>query len=100
LCRVTVTLHNAGVLTATAPTLAIWSDGLTGTLLYSTTLSDLGPGASTVVTLNLSSGGFELWAKADPENLIAESSEGNNLAVREVAAEASNKVYLPLVLRQ
>jgi len=97
---VTVTLHNAGVLTATAPTLAIWSDGLTGTLLYSTTLSDLGPGASTVVTLNLSSGGFELWAKADPENLIAESSEGNNLAVREVAAEASNKVYLPLVLRQ
>jgi len=94
---VTVTLHNAGVFTATAPVVAAWSGGLTGTLLYSGTLSDLGPGGSVTATLDVH-GEFELWVKADPENLIVESSEGNNLAVRVV--EAPHRIYLPLVLRQ
>jgi len=94
---VTVTLHNAGVFTATAPVVAAWSGGLTGTLLYSGTLSDLGPGASADVTLSLSSNVSELWVKADPDNLIAEGNEGNNLAVQAVTVPV--KVYLPLVLR-
>ncbi len=39
----------------------------------------------------------ELWVKADPDYRIAESREGNNLAVWEVTV--SFRLYLPLVIR-
>ena len=94
----TVTVHNAGVVTATSPLLMVRDGGLTGTLVYSGTLGDIGPGASQAVTLTMGGGQVELWAQADPDNLIAESSEGNNLAVR--AVEIPHRVYLPLVTRK
>ncbi len=94
----TVTVHNAGVVTATSPLLMVRDGGLTGTLVYSGTLGDIGPGASRAVTLTMGGGQVELWAQADPDNLIAESSEGNNLAVR--AVEIPHRVYLPLVTRK
>jgi len=94
---VTVTVHNGGVLTATAPLLAVRDGSLTGTLVYSGVLGDIGPGASRTVTLTMEAGQVELWAQADPEDRIAESSEGNNLAVR--VMEIPHRVYLPLVLR-
>lgn len=94
---VVVTVRNAGVVTATAPVLAVRQGGLTGTLVYSETLSTLGPGASVTATISLQPGAFVLWVEADPDNLIAESNEGNNLAVREV--EVPRRIYLPLVQR-
>ncbi len=74
----------------------MWSDGLTGTLLYSTTLGDIPPGGCAIVQLGHASSG-ELWVKADPDYRIAESREENNLAVREVTV--SFQLYLPLVIR-
>ncbi|MCP4538602.1 MAG: DUF11 domain-containing protein [Chloroflexi bacterium] len=98
---VTVTVHNAGLVTATGATLAVWQDvfGTVSTLVYSGTLGDLGPGASSATTLTLESGEMELWAQADPTNSIVESDESNNLAVRTVVVESVNWIYLPLVLR-
>lgn len=92
-----ITVHNAGIITATGATLAVHQGALTGTLLYSDTLGDLGPGAVQTTTLSPAAGQLELWVKVDPNNLVAESDEGNNLAVREV--EIPNRVYLPLVMR-
>jgi hypothetical protein len=98
---ITVTVHNAGVITATAPVIAVWQGGLTGTLLYSGTLGVLEPGGSQGITVTFAGDEAELWAKADPDNQIAESNEGNNLAVREVAVVTPDQmqIYLPLVLR-
>jgi len=50
------------------------------------------------VTLTSVAGQVELWAYADPDHLIAESDESNNLAVREMTI--LSRIYLPLVLRQ
>jgi hypothetical protein len=96
----TVTVHNAGLVTASAATLAVWRDvfGSASTLVYSGTLSDLGPGASSAITLTLPSEEMELWAQADPTNRIVESDESNNLAVRMVVVESLNWIYLPVVL--
>ena len=94
---ITVTVHNRGAVTATGAALAAWQGGLSGTLVYSGALCDLGPGATQTLTLTLSSGPVDLWAKADPENVLAECDESNNLAVRKVAV--AFRVYLPLVLR-
>ncbi len=94
---VVVTVRNAGVVTATAPVVAMRQGGPTGTLVYSGTLSTLGPGDSDTVTLTFVSGQVELWAHADPDYLIAESDESNNLAVREIIVPF--RIYLPLVLR-
>jgi hypothetical protein len=93
-----VTLHNAGVITATDVALVVWQDGLTGTLLYSGTIGDLEPGGSLATAFVAPSEEVTLWAQADPDDLIAESSESNNLAVRKVTI--LHNVYLPLVLRQ
>ena len=92
-----VTVHNAGVITAAGAALSVRQGAFTGTLLYSSTLGALGPGAVQTVTLSPSAGQFELWVKADPDNAIVESNEGNNLAMREV--EIPNHIYLPLILR-
>ena len=94
---VVVTVRNAGVVTATAPVVAARQGGPTGPLVYSGTLSTLGPGDSDTVTLTSVTGQIELWAYADPDHLIAESDESNNLAVREIIVPF--RIYLPLVLR-
>jgi hypothetical protein len=94
---VTITVHNRGAVTATGAALAAWRGGLSGTLVYSSALHDLGPGATQTLTLNLAPGPVELWAKADPENMLVECDESNNLAVREVFV--ASRVYLPLALR-
>jgi len=98
--QVSVTLHNAGVITATDVVLAVRQDGLTGALVYSDTLGDVGPGSSLSLATALvaPSEEMELWAQVDPDDLVAESSESNNLAVRKVTI--LHYVYLPLVLRQ
>jgi subtilase family serine protease len=95
----TVTVHNAGWVTASAATLAVWRDapGSASTLVYSGTLGDLGPGASNAITLTLSEE-MALWAQADPTNRIVESDESNNLAVRAVEVESLSWIYLPVVL--
>jgi subtilase family serine protease len=98
----TITVHNAGLVTATGATLAVWqgAPGSASALVYSDTLGTLGPGVSSAITLTVPSLPAELWAQADPANAVVESDESNNLAVRTVeAVEGLNWVYLPVVLR-
>ena len=79
----TVTIHNTGVLTAVQPGVAVWLNGLTGTLLYSGTLRDLGPGAGGTLTFAPPPAAtVSLWIKVDPADTIPETDESNNLAVR------------------
>ncbi len=85
----TVTVHNAGVVTATDAALSIRRGGPTGTLVYSGSLDILEPGGERAVTLDLSTDRAELWAKVDPDDNIAESDEGNNLAVRDVLLDVA-----------
>lgn len=94
---ISVTVHNAGLFTATSVVLAVRQDGLSGTLVLSTTLGDLGPGAQATVRLSLPAGAVELWAKADPDDAIRELDEGNNLAIGSYPIQ--HRVYLPLVQR-
>jgi len=94
--QVSVTVHNTGVLTATGATLAVWQDSLSGALVYSDTLGDIEPGGSRSVAWDATEPA-ELWAWADPNHLITESNESNNLAARKMTVSFS--VYLPLVLR-
>ncbi len=94
---VVVTIHNIGVVTATAPVVAVRQGGPTGTLVYSGTLDTLAAGGSDAVTLSSVGGRIELWVYADPDRLVAESDESNNLAVR--ALKVPFRLYLPLVLR-
>ena len=79
---VTVTVRNAGVMTATDAALAVWQCGLNGTLVYSGTLGDLAPGAGGTTHVTPSSDCRTFWAKADPNDAVLEIDEGNNLAVR------------------
>ncbi|MCP4538623.1 MAG: hypothetical protein GY832_15930, partial [Chloroflexi bacterium] len=79
---VTVTVHNVGVLTATDTMLAVWQGGLNGPTVYSSTLGDLGPGASETTNFTTAIKGDGLWIKIDPNNTVVESDESNNLAVR------------------
>jgi subtilase family serine protease len=95
---VVITVHNAGVITATDTTLVVYQGALTGAPLHHTTLNALGPGAVQTTTLSLSPDSMDLWIKVDPDNLIIESDEANNLAVRTVTIP--HRIYLPLVLRQ
>ncbi|MBN1484357.1 MAG: hypothetical protein JXA37_06505, partial [Chloroflexia bacterium] len=90
-----VTVHNRGPLTVTRAPLAVWSGGFSGSLLYSGSLGALGPGQSAAVRICPPLGELELWAQADPNNLLAEGDEGNNLAVRARTVRAH--LYLPLV---
>ncbi|MEA3396778.1 MAG: CARDB domain-containing protein, partial [Chloroflexota bacterium] len=94
---VVVTVRNAGVVTATAPVVVVRQGGPGGAVVYSGTLSTLGPGDSDTVTLTSMTGTVKLWAYADPDHLIAEGDESNNLAVRKIAT--AYRLYLPLVLR-
>ncbi len=94
-----ITVHNLGLTTATSLTLAVWSDAITGTALYSQALTDLEPGASAQVTFvptGLQSGQL-LWGYADPGNHIVEMDENNNLAARTYLAV--QVVYLPVIIK-
>ncbi len=79
---VSVTVHNRGPVAAPVSVLHVWSGGLTGTLAYSATLGALTPGASQTITFTPAFTATEVWASIDPDQSIAESNEGNNLAVR------------------
>ena len=92
-----ITIHNNGVITATTPGIAVWQDGLTGTLVYSGTLNTLAAGASETLTLPSVVGEVELWASIDPNQHIAESDESNNLAIH--AMTVAYRIYLPLVMK-
>jgi hypothetical protein len=85
----TITVHNAGVMAASGAVLSVRHSGSTGPLVYSDTLGLLQPGESQVATLDLSMSQVELWAKVDPDNIVAESNEGNNLAVRDVLLDVA-----------
>ena len=86
---ITVTVRNAGVITAVNAALSVRQNSMTGTLVYSDVLGALTPGGSQVITLDLSLGRTELWAKVDPHDNIAESDEGNNLAVRDMILDVA-----------
>ncbi|HEY89671.1 MAG TPA: hypothetical protein G4N98_08075, partial [Thermoflexia bacterium] len=79
---ITVTIHNAGVLTATDAILSVRQDSSSGGLVYSGALGDLGPGISKTVDFNYAGDCNTFWVKADPDDTVAESDESNNLAVR------------------
>ena len=79
--------------------MAVRQGGLTGTLIYSDALNNLAAGASAMITVTLSPTHTELWVKADPDNLIAESDESNNLATVERALKITFNVYLPLIMK-
>ncbi|MBN1262716.1 MAG: hypothetical protein JXB35_18690, partial [Anaerolineae bacterium] len=83
---VSVTVHNRGPVVAPAAALKVWSDGFTGVMLYTTTLNALTPGASQTITFTMPFTATELWVHVDPDRVISESDEGNNLAVRFVEA--------------
>ena len=95
----TVTVHNVGVITATDVALAVWRGSLSGSLVYKSTVGDIGPGEVKTATFNFAypEGSWELWLKADPDDLIAESDETNNLAVWEHTR--FSRIYLPVVLK-
>lgn len=99
----TVTLHNAGPVTATNVTLSAWSEGLTGTLIYSETVPLVGPHHPATGTFNHAIGDapLSLWLQVDPDNVIEEWDETNNLAVLNYAPVGSDTfyIYLPLVMR-
>ena len=86
---ISVTVHNKGVMTASNAALSVRQNSLSGTLVYSDALDSLAAGGSQVITLDLSIGRAELWAKVDPNNDIAESDEGNNLAVRDMILDVA-----------
>ncbi len=96
---ITITVRNMGMLTATAPALAVWREGLTGTLVYSDTLGALGPGAVGRITVSVEAGAVKVWGHVDPHQHIAESDESNNLAVRTVVVKSLKWIYLPITLR-
>ncbi|MBN2393385.1 MAG: DUF11 domain-containing protein [Anaerolineae bacterium] len=83
---VSVTVHNRGPVAAPTSVLQVWSGGLTRTLAYSATLAALTPGANQTITFTSAFTATEVWAYIDPDQSIAESNEGNNLAVRFVEA--------------
>ncbi len=95
----TITLYNNGYLTATDVLLTARQDALTGTLLYSHTIESIAPGGSQVLTFTPTAGSYA-FVKADPDNLIAEMDESNNVGVSVVITVAPHRIYLPLVLRQ
>jgi len=94
---VVVTVHNSGVLTATEVGLAVWKYVFGETPVYSGSLGSLAPGACIAYTLTQPVGQAELWVKVDPANTLAESDEGNNLAVR---PGIRMRIYLPLIVRR
>ncbi len=94
---VTVRVHNVGLSAAADVSLAVRRDGPGGPLVYSGIVGDLAAGDSRTVQFMPPVGEIELWAQVDPDNLIAEGNEGNNLAAR--ALHIAYWVYLPLVAR-
>jgi hypothetical protein len=96
----TVTLHNAGPVTATGVLLTARAGGLTGTLVHSETLALIGPGqpVTTTFTHTQNEDTTALWFRLDPEDAIAEGDETNNLAIW-VGGPRPHVVYLPLVMR-
>lgn len=97
-----VHVENRGTLTATGAALTVWRDvdaaslGYTDTLVhdgdvvYSATLPALAPGAAITVDLGLApDAAVELWALADPHNVVDEIDETNNLAIRGAPSAAS-----------
>jgi hypothetical protein len=100
----TVTVRNSGVLTAENVALRVWRGaGLTGSLaysgstVYSGTVGSVEPGGSASAGFALN-GSANLRAKVDPDNAIAESNEGNNMATRQM--NIKRYIYLPLVLKE
>jgi len=77
---------------------------LTGTLLYTTTLPELAPAATAVVTVTpgLGLGEHTLLVLADPQDAILELDETNNLAIGEVriVLPGPYRYYLPVVGRE
>jgi parallel beta-helix repeat protein len=76
-------IANTGALTATDFLVQFWADSLTGTMLLSSTIPILSPGATTAVTIAVDMraqpiGERKLFVVADPENQIAEVDENNN----------------------
>ncbi|OQY20004.1 MAG: hypothetical protein B6I34_08990, partial [Anaerolineaceae bacterium 4572_32.1] len=94
---VSVTVRNIGVITATGVAVTAWPEGEAGVITYTKTISGLGPGASTMITFTVDSEVWKLWVRVDPNDVIFESNETNNLATRRLTADSW--VYLPLVLR-
>lgn len=94
---VIITAHNIGLTTASSVTIAIYRDGLTGTLLYSDTIGSIAVGGTDTVTVTLSSDDYELYVHLDPDNRIPENDESNNLATQQITVPF--RIYLPLVLR-
>ncbi|MCP4538198.1 MAG: hypothetical protein GY832_13750 [Chloroflexi bacterium] len=99
---VTITMHNAGFITVTDVLVAIYQDQIPGSLLYGQTIPVIPPNESAVVrTAQIVSG--TLFVKADPNNVIAELNESNNLAVRVLASSPQQvpkqHIYLPLILK-
>jgi len=98
-----IAVHNNGFVTATDVVVTARDGGISGTLLYSTTLPTIGPGDMGILTPTLASGSYTLFVQADSVDAIAELDESNNLAVREVTAvgaKTEQEIYLPLVFRR
>ncbi len=94
---VIIAVHNIGLTAAPSATVAVYQNGLTGSLLYSDTVGSIAVGGTGVVTITLAPDDYALYVCLDPDDLIAENDESNNLAVQEIIVPF--RIYLPLVLR-
>ncbi|MDQ1300539.1 MAG: hypothetical protein QG637_457, partial [Chloroflexota bacterium] len=97
---VVVTVRNSGSVTATAVTVALHRDQITGTLLYSGTVGAIAPGGAQTFTPTIPPGSYDLFVEIDPADAIAELDESNNLAAHRVdVAVGIKRLYLPLIMR-
>ncbi|MBU0702865.1 MAG: hypothetical protein KKC18_03280 [Chloroflexi bacterium] len=94
---VIIAVHNIGLTAAPSATVAVYQNGLTGSLLYSDTVGSIAVGGTDVVTITLAPGDYALYVHLDPGDLIAENDESNNLAVQEIIVPF--RIYLPLIMK-
>lgn len=95
-----VTVRNPGYLPVTNVIFAAWSNGLTGTLVYSGSIASIASGGSAQVIIPAVANVTTLFVIADPDDALAEGDESNNLATHRAARPiAPYQLFLPLVRR-
>lgn len=100
---ITITVRNAGTITATGVILSARAQGSAGTLVHSIALPAIGPESTVNAVFTYTPGtGSALWIELDPDDAIDESDETNNIMIAQVPIKTIADDYiilLPLILR-